>query len=203
MIKLIISMVFLAVISGCTVIPKTIDLSESEFKPIPSETSRSKKISSLIIHNKAENFIQVNKFLDDSLLPFNYSKSTKDLVELDLKDFFEKNLIIDGSEGERLVVTINRADGYSVFGGVNKVPFLGILTTAAGNEVKYVMIVRALFEVEKNGKVISSYIYDEKITTLGSGASIKDEEDSYKKLIANYRLKIFTNLKNNFIDRYL
>ena len=141
-------------------------------------------------------------FISDSYVPIKPATTTKETVESDIKQFFAESFRLGPLAPKSLVVTISKADS----GMVNRweakipIPFVGIVGTLA--ETEFYMNLRVLLEVEQNGKVISSSLFDEKVTIQGHCSRREVFIQSYRRLIAEYRRRFFGELETKFIDRY-
>jgi len=193
----------LAVISlgGCANTPMSIDLSQSEHL-IQSKSKQGKAgVSSVVITNKAEKTKFVNTPLgSDSLFPFNTDVEIRQTVETDISRFFDLALDKNQKSSRSLAITINKADGYWVWGGASKIPIVGLFTI--GSVTDFVVYLKVLFEIEEDGKVVSSYLIDDKYFIKGSAASEDVIKENYQRLIAEYRTKFFNELDSRFVARY-
>lgn len=186
---------------GCANTPMSVDLSQSEHL-LQSRSSQSKAtVSNVSITNKAEKTKLVNTPLgSDTFFPFNTDIEIRKTVEADIRNFFDQALDKSQKTSRSLVVTIYKADGYWVWGGASKIPFVGLFTVNA--ETDYVVSLRVLFEIEEDEKVTSSYLVDDKFVIQGSAAAEDVIKENYQRLIAEYRKIFFNDLDNRFVARY-
>ncbi len=198
--RLYLSIIFLLILSGCASAPRTVSLSSYEVHEKLSSQSNSRKINSFRVVNKAPPGKLVNKILGETFFPLDYATTTNEIVSRDLNDFLNKVLSIDGESDVGITATILKADSYFVLSSIDTLPFIGIL--AFGADKEFGMNLKVLIEIEKKGKVISNYLFDDRIIIQGS---IVDEggDASYRLLIDAYRKRLFTDLEANFLGRYI
>jgi len=199
--RLLLAIAMLLQLIGCATAPPVIDLSESVFKAGIENQSERKQIGTLKIINKADDGKFVNTILgSDTIFPIKPAVTTKETVEQDLKRFFDGALRIDKTADQDLTVTISKADSYWIWGGAAKIPFIGLALVNADTE--FGVNLRILFEIEIKGKVTASYLFDEKITIQDKAATQEAIIQSYKRLIAEYRKRLFDELEARFVGRY-
>ncbi len=199
--KFIALLVVLVLLTGCAAGPRTVDLSESFNKTNPLRIVERKRISAYKILNKSESTPnQSSGVFSTSYNGIGTAIKTKETVEEDLRNFINKSFEVDGTTDKVLIVTLLKADSYWVLDTLEKLPFVGLLTAAADRE--FGLNLRVRFEIEQSGKVVNSYLVDEKITVKASAATDAALKDSYKKLISEYRAIFFPDLENNFVLRY-
>lgn len=199
--RLLLAIATSLLVCGCASTPPVIDLSESVFKAGSINQSERKQIGTLRIINRADDGKVVNTILgSDSIFPIKPATTTKETVEQDLKRFFESVFSTDKTTAQDITVTISKADSYWVWGGGAKVPFFGLFMVNADTE--FGINLRVLFEIEQKGKVTASYLFDEKITIQDKAATQEAIIQSYQKLIAEYRKRLFGELETRFVGRY-
>lgn len=191
-------LVVISLLTGCSQKALEIDVSESMYRP----TKISKiDINSLNITNKAEGGKFINTLLfSDTIIPIEPNAPTDELVENDIKTFFSNYQLTKDSK-KVLNVYITNADAYVVWGGAQKIPIVGLLFVAADTD--YVMNLRVIFEIEENGKVLNSYQFNDKIKIRHSAAVENSIVEGYQLLIEAYRQKLFNELENRFVHRYI
>lgn len=189
-------------LSGCaSAPPRAIDLSQSIYRVSTESVASRKAVSRIEIRNTADDGKLINTMLgSDTFSPIKPATTTKQTVESDLHSFFSLALRPDAASTRSLVITISKADSYWVWGGVAKVPFFGLLVVGADTEIG--MNIKVLFEVEEGGKVISTYLFDEKISIQDQASTGDAIAVSYQRLIATYRKKFFDELDARFVSRY-
>lgn len=185
---------------ACSPVRPKIDLSDSAYKAAASATSGSRKISNLEIRSTAEEGKIVRSF-PDTYIPIKTAITTSKTVEADLIKFFADVTTADLSASRSLSITITKADCYWLYGGAMAIPVVGLF--AIGADTDFGMHLRLLIEVEENGKVISTYPVDEKIVIQGKATTQDSIVESYKKLMAEYRKRVFGELEIRFVSRYL
>lgn len=198
--RLLLAIATSLLICGCASAPPVIDLAGSVFKTGSASQSERKQIGTLRIINKADDGKFVNNTFGDTINPIKPATMTKETVEQDLKRFFEDSLRIDKTADQDLTITISRADSYWVWGGADKVPLIGLFVVNADRE--FGVNLRVLFEIEQKGKVATSYLFDEKITVQDKATTREAIIQSYQKLIAEYRKRLFGELETRFVGRY-
>jgi hypothetical protein len=185
------------ILTGCSQKAIDIDVSSSVYKPTKVQNLN---IKDLVISNKAESGEFINTMLfSDTIIPIEPYVSTSETVEEDIKTFFN-NYKFDVNSNKHLKINIIDADAYLVWGGASKIPIVGLLFVAADTD--YVMNVKILFEIEEDGKVLNSYQFYDKIKIRHSAAVESSISDGYKMLIEKYRMKLFGELENTYINRY-
>lgn len=201
--RVLILFVFLmaGLMSGCASNPAVVDLSDSIYKINNKSNSERKSLSGFVLINKAAKSELINGLGSDTYIPISTATPTRDTVESDLRDYFENKLSLDAGNNRSLRVTIYKADSYWAWTAADKIPIFGLLFV--GSDTEFSINLRVLFEVEVQGKVVASYLYDEKIIVEDKATTDESVVQSYKKLIAAYRGKFFEDLDNNFIHRYL
>ena len=191
------------VLAGCAAPrpPFIVDVSDSIYRGASPNRSLAHHISTLTIINKADDGTFVDTaFTSDSICPIKPQTRTRDTVEQDIKRYLEDQLLIDHSAKLALRVTIYKADSYFVITSARKTPFVGLATHSSDTDIG--MNLKVLIEIEDSGKVVKSYLYDEKIVIYGKYADYDDIAASYRKLIDKYRKIFFGELDNQFINRY-
>lgn len=183
---------------GCANKSMNIDVSDSKYK---IKEKLVIDIKDLIIENKAQNGEMKNTMLgSDTTIPIVPKVPTKETVENDIKNYFQAMEKLQSSD-KTLKITIKKADSYWTWSDVQKLPIFGLL--AVGQNVTYGLNLKVLFEVEENGKVIKSYIFDDTIKVKNPNATKEDIIAGYKKLISKYREIFFNEIHNQFTKRYL
>jgi hypothetical protein len=191
----------LVLLTGCAAGPRTVDLSESFNKTNPLRIEERKRISAYkILHKPESSSAQSSGVFSTSYNGIGTAIKTKETVEEDLKNFIDKSFEVDVTSDRVLIITLLKADSYWVLDTLEKLPFIGLLTVAADRE--FGLNLRVRFEIEQSGKVVNSYVVDEKITVKGSAATDAAMKDTYKKLISEYRSTFFPDLEKNFVLRY-
>lgn len=186
--------------AACSPVRPNVDLSDSAYKATASKTSTSRKISNLDIRSTAEEG-QIVRSFPDTYIPIKTAITTSKTVEADLKQFFADVTTADPSASRSLAITITKADCYWLYGGAMVIPVVGLF--AVGADTDFGMNLRVLIEVEENGKVVSTYTVEEKIIIQGKATTRDSIDESYKKLMAEYRKRVFTELETRFVKRYL
>ncbi len=182
---------------GCTIKPMEVDLGSNQFNNQASLNINIKKISV----EKIEKEIKFDySGYGDSKMPIVTKESTTTVVEKDIKEYFSK-LVFNSNSNRTVNITIKEATPYWIFSGANKVPVVGLFT--AGMQTDYFLNLNILFEIEENGKVINSFLYDDVITIKNSASFEEDIKKGYQILIKEYRNVFFDDLENKFIKRYL
>ena len=87
-----------------------------------------------------------------------------------------------------------------MWGGAAKLPFVGIARAAADYDIG--MNLKVLMEIEDSGKVVSSYLFDEKILIRDKVTDQAAMAETYRNLVNAYRIKFFWELDRNFVNRY-
>lgn len=183
--------------TGCTIKPMEVDLGTNNFS---SQTPLNINIKTISIE-KVEKEMKVDYTgLGDSKIPIQTKDSTASIVEKDMKEYFSK-LVFNSNSNRTVNITIKEATPYWIFSGANKVPVVGLFT--AGMQTDYFLNLNILFEIEENGKVINSFLYDDVITIKNSASFEEDIKKGYQILIKEYRNVFFDDLENKFIKRYL
>jgi hypothetical protein len=190
--------VLLSVVGCANTVQQPVDLTNTQY----ISNKEPLFIKKIVIENKVQDKKNDVKFFDDSLIRINYLPKPKDVVEQDLKNLFEQRSIKNNNKGRDVVVTIEDASAYWVYGTANKIPLINILAVAS--DQNYVFKVQILFEVEEAGKVISSYRIDEtvKISVAGAGLTVEAEKLAYASLIKTYRNQVLKKIDDNFMSRY-
>jgi hypothetical protein len=191
----------MVLLGGCTNLPMKVDLSQSENLVASKTVHNSVTVSGVRVANKAEKTKLVNTPLGyDTLFPFNTEVEIRQTLETDVLHYFEQALTKSQSSSRSLEITIYKADGYWVWGGASKIPVIGLL--AVGSTTDFVFSLKILFEIEDRGKVISSYLFEDKIVIQGSAANEDAIKETYQRLIFAYRAKLFSDLDARFVTRY-
>jgi len=104
-------------------------------KPININVSKSKyqvkekveiDIKNIMIVDKAQNGEMINTTLDsDTIIPLVPEVSTKEIVENDIKDYFQSMKMLQSSN-KILKITIKKADSYWTWSDVQKIPIFGL-----------------------------------------------------------------------------
>ncbi|MBL8429108.1 MAG: hypothetical protein JNJ95_04350 [Dechloromonas sp.] len=186
--------------TACSPVRPNIDLSDSAYIASASTKSDSRKISNLDIRSTADEG-EIVRLFPETYIPIKTVITTSKTVEADLKKFFDDVTSVDPSASRSLAITITKADCYWLYGGAMAIPFVGLL--AVGADTDFGMNLRFLIEVEENGRVISTYRVEEKIVIQGKATTRDSVEESYKKLMAEYRKRVFGALEDRFVKRYL
>lgn len=188
-------------LGGCANAPLNIDVSDSIYTGSNPVRSIVHSISSIVFVNKATDGKMVNTTLgSDSVFPIVPLVPTKATVEDDVRRYFDRHLVINSDSVRSIKVSILKADSYWVWSSAAKIPFVGILFVDADTD--FGINLKVLIEIEQAGKVISSYLFDEKIVIQAKSTTEEKIKDSYKALISNYRETFFGHLDLNFINRY-
>lgn len=189
------------VLAGCVGAPLVVDVSDSIYRGASPNRTPAHRISTLTIVNNAGDGKMVNTTLgSDSIIPILPHTPTRATVEQDIKRYLEEHLLTDSSAKRSLRVTISKADSYWVWGSAAKIPFVGLALVASDTEIG--MNLKVLIEIEDSGKVVSSYLYDEKIVIQDKATDQEAISASYRKLVGTYRKKFFGELDSQFINRY-
>jgi hypothetical protein len=192
--------IFLFVLfSGCASTPSAlVNVNDSKyFSNLPKTV-----VSEIKISNNTSVSKGTFNLISDSKVTLPYKPTALQVVEEDLHDLFSQRTLLDSNANKLIYINIERADAYWIHGGVDKIPFLSILTVTTNQ--KYVFNVKITIEVETNGKVISAYTIDEEVEYIAPGAwSTDGEKQNYSNLIKEYREKILKKIDDRFISRYL
>jgi hypothetical protein len=187
------------ILAGCSSAPLKVDLSSSEYQP---EIVKKKDIRELNIINKAAHGKLVNTMLgSDTHFPIQTAQPTKQTIANDIERYFEETTKKNHNSTNSVTVTVYKADAYWVWGGASKIPIFGLL--AAGSETPYRMNLKILLEIEYNGMVEKSYLFDEVIEIQASAATEESIKTGYASLVAESRRALFSELDKRFINRYL
>ena len=177
-------------LTACSTAPAVVDLSDSVYKPSSPNEGDQYSVSFVKILNKA----------DGGRNALRLHKPTRETVEEDLKRFLADTLPVKKTAPRSLQVTISKAESYWLYEGAATIPIIGILFIDA--DFEFGINLRVLFEIEQNSKVVSSYLFDERVTIQGKAATPDNIRESYKKVIAEYRKRFFGELETNFLNRY-
>ena len=189
-------MIFLA---GCA--PLQINLSDSEYQPIPSTFATSKTVAGITIINRAADAALQNNLLSVSLIPINTAVSAQSTVESDIKLLLAQTLHIVDNADKSIFVTIRRADAYWAMSVADKIPFVNLATVARDRE--FIMHVVMSFEIRKNGIIVANYPVDREVKIIGKATTNSSIAKSYQRLIAKYRSDVLGDIEDNFIDKSL
>lgn len=177
------------VISGCT-----------RIIVVPDATIKSNNNvyikSIIVIDNMISDSNLKTSFFGDIQDPIITDPSFFQVIKKDLTSFFNKSL---GSEFN-IVAHIQRADPYLTRTVEQRIPIIGLFLL--NEEVEYGLYLRIHFEIEQNGKVIKTYLYDNLIKTMAENASPSDVKKGYLKLVSTYRQEFFKQLDSEFLARY-
>ena len=121
-------------------------------------------------------------------------------MEEDLKRYFGQKIAIDKNSNRSLTINILKADTYWVWTSAQKLPYIGIAFAAGGTDIG--MNLKVLIELEENGKVVSNYLFDEKIVIKDDALTEEALKKSYARLIATYRQKFFREIEGTYLRRY-
>ena len=198
--KKLLLLLVLTFIAGCASKPFIVDVSDSVYRSKFFDRSSAHRISALTITNSADDGKTINAVLEPSFFPIKPQTPTRVTVEDDLKLYFGEHLSIDPSAKRSLHIKIEKADSYWVWGGVSKIPLVGLFTVNANTDIG--LNLKVLIEIEDLGKVVLSYLYDEQIIITGKATTPKVIAESYQKLIRTYRETFFGELDRQFINRY-
>ncbi len=188
------------VLAGCAPIP--VNLSGSE--ALVNRPAQKQMDYKFVIINRAEDVQRDYKMFGASTFPLSKNLVVKpqDTLVNDLKKYFT-NVTDRADNHRRIVARIDKADAYWVNPGVNTVPLVGLFTAGTSN-YPFVFDLSITFEVEENGKVVSSWPFTQKVEIPdGYSQSDKGMRDSYQRLIAKYRQTMFDAITDEFIPRYL
>lgn len=189
-------------LSSCAAPPLVIDLPPSAYKTSPETVIPSKPISNVDIRTTADDGNSVYGGIGaDTLVQINPVTKTKQTVESDLRQFFVEAVPSDKASNRSITVTIRKVDSYWVWSAAAKTPIIGL--AFANADTAFGMNVPVLIEVEEGGKVVSSYIFDERITIQGKATTRETIEAAYKRLVAEYRRRLYGELEARFVRRYL
>lgn len=187
------------ILAGCSSAPLIVDLSSSKYH---SEVTQKKYIHELSIINKAAPGKLLNTTLgSDSHFPIQTAQPAKLTIANDIEHYFKETTQINHNSTNSVAVTIYEADAYWVWGGASKIPILGLLAVAS--DTPYRMNLKVLLEVENNGKVEKSYLFDEVIEIQASAATEESIKAGYASLVSESRKVLFSELDKRFINRYL
>lgn len=193
--RVVITLLLFTVLAGCATVRPVMDVSESIYRGTPPTRSSSHKVLRIDVTNKAGDGEIDIKIFGNKVLPFRPATSTKETVEQDIRRYLEEHVQYDKESKKSLHITIYKADSFFV----NEYSIIPGKVFFADSDCGVNIKVR--FEIEEGGKVLSSYLYDDKITAkcaLSSG-----DIAMYQKLISEYRTKFFGELDKEFMDRYL
>lgn len=153
-------------------------------------------INKITIINKAkEGELRHNPF-GTSYYPLIASESAWINVEKDIDTYLKARTDISEQSMISVRATIYKADIYREVGPAEQMPFISFLTLAA--DKTFGMNLKIIFEIEHDGKVEKTYVYDEIITEKGP----PDFEILYHKIFSKYRKVFYGDLDVNFIPRY-
>jgi len=188
------------ILSGCA--PIVVDLSGSDNLVLRQSQKLEHFDYKFVVLNRALESKADQHLFGASTFPMRTEEKPKDLVEKDIKRFFDL-LTARSDDGKRIVARIDKADAYWVNPGVNSVPIVGMFTVWTAN-YPFTFDISITFEVEENGKVIHSYPFNQKIEIQDGDASTQaGMEKSYQRIVMNYRKMLFDALELEFIPRYL
>lgn len=189
-------------VSACSSTPLVVDLPAYAYHASPETKLARKAIANIDIRSTADDGNSVYGGLGaDTSVQLKPAVPTKQTVELDLRQFFAEVLSTDKASTRSITATIRRAESYWIWSAAAKTPILGLAFANADTE--FGMNVRVSIEVEEGGKVISSYLFDEKITIQDKAATREAIQASYKRLVAEYRKRLYAELEVRFLQRYL
>lgn len=196
--RLVALAIVIAVSSGCAT-PLKVDVTPTAVGN--STVATDTKISSIKIDNRAGDAKLINEMFDDSFIPIRTDPPTKKTVEADIERILRNVVTIDAASSTILLVRLQRAEAYWTLGVVDSIPFIGIAT--AGTDRDFLMNVSFQIEVEQQGKVKNTYMFDEKVVIRGSAAFPSNIKESYETLIRESRLVLQRALQSDFAIRYL
>jgi len=178
-----------------------VDLPKVSFQPSVNDQSKNRQVKSIKLVNQAKRGENMGRFLGDSHIAVEPEISTKEVIENDIRSYFEKRLVLSDSATKSFKIKIKKANSYYIAGSGDTVPFVGLFTVHSYHP--YYLHLDVFFEIEEDGKVIKSYDFDEKIILEnGKTAYPSDIQESYIRLIRLYRDVFFNLLDSEFIDRY-
>lgn len=187
----LVGLFFCFILAGCAGTPLVVDVSDSIYRGASPTHSPAHRISALVIVNNADDGKVINTSMTSDAgdsIPIKLQTPTRVTVEQDIKRYLEKHLLVDHSAKRSLRVTISKADSYWVLGSAEKAsPLLALTLAASDREIG--MNLRVLFEIEDSGKVVSSYLYEDKIVIQDKATDEQAVSTSYRKLISAYREK--------------
>jgi hypothetical protein len=194
------SLGFVVFVTACSTTPMVVELADSIYRPSSTKEGDQYGVSFVKVLNKADEGRFVNNPFGDSVFPIKPHTPTRETVEDDLRRFLIETLPVRQAAPRSLRVTISKAESYWIYGGAMTIPVIGLAFVGADTE--FGMNLRVLFEIEENGKVTRSYLFDERITVQGKATTPDSIKESYQKLIAEYRTRFFGELETNFLNRY-
>lgn len=198
---LYISLIAGVLISGCS--PMVVDLSESAHQiNSPYQQQNNRFDYKFVVLDRASEIKNRQRIFGSSLFAINTQEKPKETLEKDLNRYFEAVLVSENTN-KRIVARIDRADAYWINPGVNTIPFVGLVTSFT-SAYPFVFDISVTFEIEENGRVVRSYPFIQKFEIKDGNAMTPSAiQNSYKRLISEYRKMMFNSLSQEFIPRYL
>ncbi len=191
--------IFTLFLAGCA--PLQVNLSNSEYLPIANMTTKSKKVASITVINRAADTALKNNLLSDSFIPIKTAVSTQSTVESDVNLLLAQTLHVDSNADKTILATIRRADAYWTMNLTDKIPFVGLVSS--GRDRVFVMHVVMALEIRKNGALVEKYPVDREVKIVGKATTGSAIAESYQRLIAKYRTDVLGDIERDFINKSL
>lgn len=191
--------IFALALAGCAPALKRVDLSESNYQSRLFQQRSSNTVQQFTVINKAKpgEFERdgASNF-SESRIPIQAEEEAKVVVERDLQEYFKASLSESERSSRKVFATIYRADAYqaSKLNGTAFIPIVGAFT---GSDQKIGLNLKVLVEVEDQGKVVKEFTFDQRIEKKMQG--LESIEDHYKRLVAQYREQLFSELDRNVL----
>ena len=200
--RFLITILSAVLVSSCASTPLIIDLPTSAYKTVSRKTIVRKPVANVDVRTIADDGTSVYGGIGaDTFVQIKPAVTTKQTVESDLRQFFLEALSTDKTSTRSITATIRKANSYWVWSAAAKTPIIGLAFVNADTE--FGMNVLVVIEVEEGGKVISSYLFEEKITVQGKATTRETIAASYQRLVAEYRKRLYEELEVRFVERYL
>ncbi len=192
---------------GCSTI--SVDLSDTIYFSETTNKAANKTIAQVRIKNRVELGEVPTSLGGLSLLNtgsafilVNRQPPLHTTVEEDIRRYFEQRLPIDFENSEHvIVVEIERAAAYREWKFIERLPLVGILSIDRDREIR--MNFKVSISLQEVGKKLCFIRTMPPISIQGKATTQEKLTDSYKQLVAAYRKKIFAELDEQFIGKYL
>jgi len=191
---------------GACAAPAPIDVSQSAYLVRTALTEGLKpQVTSIVVENAAPPPDEArNPAFSESYIPV--KSNTSETVAADIKSYFGQSTVQTTTGSQKVIARIERADAYWIVNASDKLPMVGLFSIGADHE--FYMRLHVSFEVEEAGKVVRTFVVDEKFSIPdgkdSTQASIATSyPTSYQRLIALYRQRLFADLDRQFTARYL
>jgi hypothetical protein len=123
-----------------------------------------------------------------------------ELLARDLQALFAANTK-SGPGDVRVRATILEAEITFTTGLGDNAPLVGIFTTL--NDKAMLAKARIQFEVERNGRVENTFVFEHQVDGSGGRATDEVAADAIARMMVAFRAEALPRIKAEFIDRYL